>query len=205
MGVAWIVGAILLAPVVLLALPLDVAFRLEAVERFDGQVTIRWLFGLVRVRFPVARSGAARRTQRPAPPLEPEAAPAPRKPARRGARPHVFAVLGQAAFRRRVYRLARDLVRAAHLRGLELRLRLGLGDPADTGRLWALVGPLGAFARNLRRADVRIEPAFTDPVFELRAQGQARLVPLQLLALAVAFVLSPASIRAWLTLRGGRA
>ena len=78
-----------------------------------------------------------------------------------------------------------------------MHARLGLGDPADTGRLWALVGPLNAAVQGLARADWRIEPEFVDPVFEVDARGGCRLVPLRFLALGVGFVLSPVTIRAW--------
>jgi hypothetical protein len=97
------------------------------------------------------------------------------------------------------------LLAAIRLRDLGLHLRLGLGDPADTGRLWAVVGPLSAASRCLRSADVRIEPAFDEPVLDFDAHGDAELVPLRLLALGLAFALSPASIRAWRTLSGRNA
>ena len=84
-------------------------------------------------------------------------------------------------------------------------MRLGLGDPADTGRLWAVVGPLSAAAQGLRGAEVRIEPEFMDSVLEFRAQGRLLVAPLQVMALAVSFALSPPTIRAWRTLRGGHA
>ncbi len=192
---------VLLGLAALLAVPLGVAFRVEAVETFTGRLTIRWLFGLVRVRIPVPRVSG--------PPAEPPVEPkAPGKRARRapgGGRARLVGMLRQQAFRRRIHRLARDLVRAAHVAPLRLRLRLGLGDPADTGRLWAVVGPLSAALDGLRGADVRIEPEFVEPVLELRADGRARVVPLQVLALAVSFALSPASIRAWRAARGSRA
>jgi hypothetical protein len=97
-----------------------------------------------------------------------------------------------------------DLVAAAHL-ALRLDLRLGLGDPADTGRLWAVVGPLAVMAQDLRSVQLRIEPEFMEPVLEFEAEGRMRFMPLRLVALAIAFALSPAAIRAWLTLlRDGR-
>lgn len=40
-------------------------------------------------------------------------------------------------------------VAAAHLHQFRLRMRLGLGDPADTGLLWAVVGPLNALAQGM--------------------------------------------------------
>ena len=93
------------------------------------------------------------------------------------------------------------MLRATHGRDLFLRLRIGLGDPADTGRLWAVVGPVAGLAQNLRSAVVRIEPEFMDPVFEVESHGQFRLVPIQLIALTAAFVLSPTMLRVWRQLR----
>lgn len=110
------------------------------------------------------------------------------------------ALMRERAFRRRVYRLVGDLARAIGVERLRVRLRLGLDDPADTGRLWALVGPLGAMAQNLRAAQVLLEPEFGGATFALRVQGCVCVVPLRLVAIVIAFALSPASMRAWRTL-----
>ena len=115
-----------------------------------------------------------------------------------------LATLRQAAFRGRVYRLAGDLVRAIHVHRVRLRMRLGLGDPADTGLLWAVVGPVNAVAQ-WRDVDVRIEPDFLEPVLELHAEGGVEIVPLRFVLLAIGFALSPPTIRAWRTLRSHRA
>jgi Protein of unknown function (DUF2953) len=202
MGAAPVFIAILLAlPVLLLAVPVDVAFRFEGVEPPSGQITIRWLFGLVRFRVRIPAAGKAP----PEPNTQPQTPQLQVQPERHSRRPSVLAMLRDAAFRRRVYRFATDLVAALHLRQLRLRMRLGLGDPADTGRLWAFVGPLNVWARNLRDVQLQIEPEFIDPVFEFQAHGRLRLIPLQLLILAIGFALSPVSIRAWRTLRGSDA
>ena len=134
----WTVVASILGLLAILAIPLQLAFRVERVAALSGQVTIRWLFGLVRVRIPIPLQRA---------PARPEAAPARTRPTRnRGAgRFNPFAALRLPEFRRRVYRFAGDLLRSTHMHQLCLRMRLGLGDPADTGRLWALVGPLSAY------------------------------------------------------------
>jgi len=192
-----IIAIILGLPVLLLALPIDVAFRVEGIETFNGQIAICWMFGLVRFR--VRIPGVSKS------PRAPKATKVRVKPDKRSGRLNVLALLRQAAFRQRVYRLVADLAGAAHLRQLRLRMRLGLGDPADTGRLWALVGPLNVVAQNLRNADVQIEAEYLDPVFEFQARGRLLLVPLQFLILAIGFALSPASIRAWRTLKGHHA
>lgn len=182
----------------LLAVPLDLSFRIERISNLHGQISVRWLFGAVRFRIPVQRTG------RQQPEFGVRQQPTKKRSVRNKRRADLdfVAVLRQAPFRRRVYRFFKDLLNAVNLQRLKLLMRLGLGDPADTGRLWALLGPLSALAQNIDCAEVRIDPEFMDSTLEVRADGQLRLIPLQLLALATAFVLSPPSIRAWRTLRG---
>lgn len=202
MGTLAVIIAIFLGLLLLLlAVPVAAAFRFEGIEAFNGQITIRWLFGLLRFRIRIPGVSKLPPESR----VAPQAAKARARPEKRSGRLNVLPVLRQVAFRRRVYRLAQDLAGAAHLSQFRLRMRLGLGDPADTGRLWAIVGPLNAVAQNLRDAQVQIEPEFMGPVFEFQVHGRLRLIPLQLLILATGFALSPASIRAWRTLKGRHA
>ena len=186
---------------VLLAVPVDLAFQLERAETVRGRISIRWLLGLVRFGIPVPGHAQPRTQSR-----KKSKAKKPRSKRRgKGKGINAIAVLRQAAFRRRAYRLVRDLIRAMHPRQLRLSMRLGLGDPADTGCLWAFVGPLGAAAQNLRNAQVQIEPEFMDATFQFNAHGQLRFIPLQFLLLIVMFALSPSSIRAWRTLAADHA
>jgi hypothetical protein len=183
------VAVILGLLVLLLAVPVNVAFELAGIAPMSGQVCVRALFGLIQFRIPV-----------------PVAQEAPEHPVSRrrrtggGGGANALHALRQAAFRRRVYRLARDLFSASHLHQVHLRMRLGLGDPADTGLLWAFVGPLNAVAQGMPNVDVGIEPDFMEPVCEFELHGHLMLIPLQLLTLAIAFALSPTSIRVWRTL-----
>ena len=186
----------------LLVVPIEASFRFQGIEVFKGQMTIRWLFGLVRFH---VRSTDSTKPQPAEPRATKDTATASDKRVRRSRRANVLAVLRQAAFRQRVYRLFKDLVRAVQLKDLGLEMRLGLGDPADTGRLWAIVGPLNAAAQNLSNAVIRIEPEFMDPVCEFDAHGRFFLIPLRLLALVFAFALSPPTIRALRMLRASHA
>jgi hypothetical protein len=181
-----------LAALLVLVVPIDLSFRFHGVEALEAQVAIGWLFGLIHR--PVRLTGNARRAR-----------PSDAQAKRGGRRTHLAFMLRQAAFRRRLIRLAGDLFRAARFRDLGLRLRLGLGDPADTGRLWALVGPLTAAAGRLPNAQISIEPEFIDTALEFDLRGRIVIVPLRVLALVIAFALSPPSIRAWRSIRGSRA
>lgn len=195
-----VLAALLGLLVLLLAVPLELAFRCEGLEAFRGEVALGWLFGLVRLRTRLPRPGPSRAAA---------LAPGKRKKRRERNRqaPHgnVMAVLRDAAFRRRVVRLLKDMFAALRVQPFRLYVRLGLGDPADTGRLWAILGPLNALAQNVRNAQLRLEPDFSEPELRFNAEGRLKIVPLRHLALVIAFALSPASLRAWRTLRGGGA
>jgi hypothetical protein len=183
------VGVLVGLVAVALAVPLDLSFRLRGMEPLVGRITVGWLFGLVRLRvdLPGKEHG-------PDPGRRPQA-----KARRSGRGPmRALAVLRQAAFRDRVWRFLGALLRALHPDEFRLRLRLGLGDPADTGRLWAALAPLAVALPHT--ADVRIEPDFLEPALDFDTSGRLRVVPLALLALAFAFALSPPSLRAWRTL-----
>ena len=190
-SVLLVIGFLLALLFVLLAVPITVAFRIDRIKEIRGQVTFHWLFGLVR--FQTGIPGAAK--------AEPQRKPKPGK-RRPGAHARgVFALLRQSAFWRRAIRFIKDLLHATHAHDLYLRVRIGLGDPADTGRLWALIGPVSGIAANLHSAEVYIEPEFMDSVLEVESHGEVRLIPLQFIALATAFAASPTTLRAWRTLR----
>ena len=188
--------------VALLAVPLTVVFSIHRIKETDGHVRFLWLFGLVRFQLRIPQ--AERRGPRPASRPKKKKTPPRHKKKKANARA-VVSLLKQPAFRRRVFKFIRDTVRATHARDLFVRLRIGLGDPADTGRLWAIVGPVAGMAQNLRVARLRIEPEFMDPVFEVESHGRFRLVPIQFIVLAAAFALSPTMLRVWPRLLRGRA
>ena len=104
---------------------------------------------------------------------------------------NVFAVVRQKPFRRRIIRFISDLWHAVHKKNVSLRVRVGLGDPADTGQLWAIVGPVAGILANIQEASIKIEPEFFDTTFELDSSGSIRLIPLQMIYLTVALLLSP--------------
>ena len=194
-SVLLIIVILLALLLILLAVPITVAFRVDRIKEITGQVRFHWLYGLVRFRIGIP--GAAK--DKPHRKQKPMKKTGKRRPVRNAR--SVFALLRQSAFRRRSIRFVNDILRTTHASDLYLRVRIGLGDPADTGRLWALLGPVAGIAANLRSAEVCIEPEFIDPVLEVESHGEFRLIPLQFIALATAFLVSPGTLRAWHTLR----
>ena len=198
-GIAVLSGLLVL----LLAIPIDLAFKINRNRQINGHLSIRWLFGLVRFRINIPDTTKTGKTttdkslkNRKSHNIKSSAVNKQQPDALR-----LFSVLKQSAFRRRFIRFIKDLLRAAHTHELFFRFRIGLGDPADTGQLWALLGPVAAMVTSIRSAVVRIEPEFINSAFEIQSHGKFRLIPLQFIALTITFALSPPSLRAWRSLR----
>ncbi len=175
----------LLLLLLLLAVPVTLTYRLGWQRQLRGEARLLWLFGLVRVQL---APPADRRQGAEAQPGDDSTEAKPKR-ARRKFNP--LPALRQKAFRQRILRFARDLWRALRKRDLYLRIRVGLGDPADTGLLWALCGPLSGLLATVEQASVELEPEFVDAVFEFDSGGKLSVIPLQLLYLALGLLCSP--------------
>jgi hypothetical protein len=193
-SVALTLGLLLAFLTALLAVPSTIVFSVHRTKETRGTVRFSWLFGLVRFKVRMPRPAKSRKRPAPAPVMKPKP-PRPRKKKWRAG--GMVSLIRERAFRQRVHKFVQDILRATHARNLFLRLRIGLDDPADTGRLWAAIGPIAGVLQNLRVADVRIVPDFMDAALEVESHGRFRLVPIQFIALTAAFVLSPTMLRAW--------
>ena len=184
---------VLFVVIALLAIPVELEFSVEWPDDAQNEIVLVWALGLVRVRLP-AKS--------PEKPPAADEEPPDRKKRGSGKRANVLAAIRQRPFRRRIYRFAGDLWRSVKKENMLVRARLGLGDPADTGRLWAVVGPVSGMLGGLKGVSAVIEPDFADPAFELAGSGKLRVVPLQVVSIATGFLLSPAI---WSGIRSMRA
>lgn len=158
----------------LLAVPIYVSFDIRRggpAPRAD--VALLWLFGLVKIPIP-----------------QPRAKPKPRRPR---SNPFPRAVRSP-AFRRNTGKLLARLWRALRLPHLEVHTVIGFNDPADTGLLYGLFSALP-------RLPINFTPVFHRPAFEINARGTAGVIPLQILAITLAWLLSPAT---WIAFKGAR-
>ncbi|MBE9502794.1 MAG: DUF2953 domain-containing protein [Proteobacteria bacterium] len=190
MVVLWIIVVFLICVAGLLAIPLEVAFSIKYDEAFQSRVSLCWLFGLVRTQ---ALSDRIKKIK--VEPQKPKKKKGKSKGRHGGAR-YVFVMVKSKGFIRRLLKLVNDVIRTMHLRKLNIDARLGLGDPADTGRLWGVIGPVAGLMANCSKANVRIEPDFYDESFYLGGEGQMGLIPLQLIFTFITFLISPAMLRA---------
>ncbi|MDH3449281.1 MAG: DUF2953 domain-containing protein [Gammaproteobacteria bacterium] len=171
--------------VILLAIPVTLTYRLNWQLKLQSEFGLQWLFGLVRVRLAPQRAAhSIPETRETVNPIEAKV-----KPAGKKYRP--FTALRDKSFRRRMLQFVRDAWRALHKRDLRLRVRVGLGDPAETGQLWALFGPLSGLLASIEDVSIELEPEFVDAVFELDSSGKISVIPLQLLYLGLGLLCSP--------------
>lgn len=171
--------------VILLAVPVTLTYRFSWKESLSASLRLNWAFGLVSAD---VSPGLARPE-----PGKPDAA---RKKAARGSKPagkkaNFMAAIRQPSFRRRILRFASDVWRAIHKKNVRLLVRLGLGDPADTGQLWAVLGPLSGLLAGLRGIRIAIEPDFLDSTLEVDSSGTLRMIPLRMAILVLGLLFSP--------------
>jgi hypothetical protein len=181
------IGAIVVVVVIVavLAVPIVVRFDVAWDGALEQRFELSWAFGLVRTSAPQAddRPLAASRSGRKSDKGLPARS--------RQKRAHVLTALRLKPFRRRVMRFIGSLWRAVRKESVRVTVRVGLGDPADTGRLWALVGPCAGLLQQIPDVAVSVVPDFDNVSFELDSSGTIRVVPLTILLLVAGLFVSP--------------
>jgi len=180
------VAAFLLLVIALLAIPLTLTFQATWPQAFEDDIKLQWAFGLVSIRLPLPQSKAPSKEDEQLVRNIERFQNSSRKKRNAFAR-----ILRQQSFRRKIIRFIHDFWHAVHKRDVILRIRIGLGDPADTGQLWSVVGPVAGMLANMKDVSFIIEPEFFDTTFELNGRGNIRFIPLQIFYLTIGMLLSP--------------
>lgn len=184
----WVVGLVvglLLVLVVLLTAPVDVVFYVERDAKFRLGATVRLMFGLIKKDL-----GSKKRRRR-----EGDEQKA-RVKRRRGSIRPLVAALTTRGFAQKLLKLTRDVLRIVKIRELKARVRIGLGDPAETGILFAVLAPTMVFVRSFSSADVEVEADFWEEKLEGYCQGDIRAVPIRFVGILVPFIFSRTTWRA---------
>ena len=183
--------------VLLLSVPIDLSFSMERDERFRSRMRIGWLFGLVGKDLGGGENGKESKE---------EEEEKPKKRGRRGKRsPRTFlAAIRTRGFPRHSLRFAGRMLRAIRVRELNLGLQIGLGDPAETGRLLGLLSPVAACVGAIPGVHVSVEPDFYQETFRGYCNGSARIYPIRMVPPIVLFALSLTSFRGLKAMLGAR-
>ena len=182
--------------VVLLAVPVTLTYQLSFRQTISADLRLTWAFGLVRAD--ISPNAEKSKSEKPE-----DAHP---KSGRWGGAPgkktDFLVAIRQPSFRRRVLRFISDVWRAVHKKNVQLLVRIGLGDPADTGQLWGAFGPLSGMLARVRDIRITIVPDFLDSTFEVDSSGTIRVIPLQFAILALGLLFSPSIWRGVMLMRG---
>lgn len=198
---AWLVAAAVffVSIVGLLAARVTIVVDVHRRKSLHARARVQALWGLVDVHWP--RSGPPKPHEHK-PPRRPgagrpgaERRRARRKPSARASLRRARAALGARGVAPSFARYLSRLSRALHPDEFTASFRFGLGDPADTGSAWGALAPLYVAVASYC-PELRVAPAFDEACFDVDARGRVSVVPLELLLLTLAFVLSPAMLRA---------
>jgi len=187
----WVVATLAsLAAIIIfvLCIPLNAVLDIDIYGRPKFRLRLVWFFGLV------SRGITKRRKQ---PKEEKRIAEGKRKPKKRKIKARtIFKILRTRGLLGQLKRLLRDILKCLKIRDLKADFRVGLDDPADTGLLFALIGPTIFFLGSSRVHEIRVQPSFEDEaVFEGYLRGAVRLIPIQLVIPLLRFVFSWATLR----------
>lgn len=171
----------------LLAVPLRIALVADPRAPAPIQVHASWLFGLVRgpLRTDATRASKTQKRAKRAKATK-------RRPMSVGQGIRLLRAIGGLE---RIRQLLRDLVASLHPNVDWLRIELGLGDPAETGQAWAVLGPVSAWLLFRYDGVVSVQPNFMDAAFAVEGRADFLVVPLQTLAIVVSYVASPRTLR----------
>ena len=193
MWIIALVGSLAVLVIFFLWIPLDIILDIDVHGKPKFGIKYRWLFGLVK--------GEPRgRAKKP---------PEKEKPSSRRRRLAdinlIYRVLTIKGLAKNFLRLVKSVLGSFRLRGMAADLRLGLDDPADTGMLFAVLGPATALLGPSIFERISIQPSFEEGVLvEGYTHGAARLRPIRLVPPVLKFTFSRPTVRALWTLVASR-
>ena len=170
----YIVAGIVLLILLVLSIPVDMAFDVGGPGATRSRMRLGWLFGLFGKEF----GGGRKKPKEPAPKREKPKESAPkRKKKRRSAKPFLSLLMTKGVARG-LLKLSRRILSGVKVRHLDARLRIGLDDPADTGLLYSALWPVLVPLTDNTSAKVQIELSFEEPALDLTARGRIRVFPI---------------------------
>jgi hypothetical protein len=181
-----VLASLALLIVLVLIVPLDGVWCVDIYGRPRFSVRLAWLFGLL--------SKQVKKKQKE--PAEPEGKP---RPTRKIPVMNVFRILRTKGLLKQLVTFLKDILSCLRFKKLEADLTVGFDNPADTGLLFAFIGPALLFLKPPPPHQIRIQPSF-DPVCQGHLSGTVRLQPIQLVPPLLKFTFSLPTIRAIKTL-----
>ena len=174
-----------------LCVPLDIVIHTDVYGKPKFRLRFSWLFGLVSKEM----------TGKKEKPEKKRKAAKGKKRHRRQDTRVIFSILKTKGVLRQFQELLKGVFSCLKFRDLVADFKIGLGDPADTGLLFAIIGPAAAILGSSHHHQIRFEPSFSDDaVLQGYSHGTVRLHPIHLAAPFLKFAFSLSAIRVVKTL-----
>ena len=187
----WVIvlPACLIALIILvLCVPLEVVIHADVHGRPKFRLRLSWLFGLVSQDLTRGKKKPEEKRK---------AAEGKQKSGKRRLEARlILDILRTKGLLRQTRDLLMGILSCFKVKKLKADFRVCLGDPADTGLLFALIGPAIPLLRFPFFHEISIQPSFEDDALLAgSASGRVRLRPIQLATPLLKFIFSTAAIR----------
>ena len=163
--------------ILILCIPLDIAFHIDFYGKPSFRIRLIWLFGLVRKELgkgekkPEKKRWTTART--------------------------IFEIIRIQGLVKKLCYLIKDILSRINVRELRANFKLGLDDPADTALFFGPIYTAALFIRSFCSHEIIVQPSFDgEAVCEGYIYAAARLRPIQLVTPLTRFAFSLATIRA---------
>lgn len=191
-----ILGVILFF-ILLLAIPIDLIFYVEKDADFRSKVRVQWLYGLIgkdirkKKKKPETKEEKRKRIIKAF-----QSIFRARGFLRKRSLKLFLALLRTRGFLRNIIKFARRVVKLIKVRNSKVDLQIGLSDPADTGLLFAVVGPAMVYIRSCSSLDIQVEPDFEQENLRGHFTGELRAFPISFIGPLVLLAFSSTTLRA---------
>jgi len=180
---AGLVGLIILV----LCVPLDATLSFDTSAKPRFRLRMAWFFGLI---------GKELRREKKKPEEKKKVAKEKRKKKRKFEFRKTLKILQTRGLLKQVRDLVKGVLGQLRIKELAVNLKLGLEDPADTGLVFAVIGPATSVLNPHFQYQINVQPSFYgEDVFEGSLRGVLRLQPIRLTGLLLRFIFSLATLR----------
>ncbi len=202
MTAAIVLGCLAALLIIVLCVPLNIALNTDIYGKPRLRMQISWFFGLVKKEMTTDREEPVEKKETT--PKKKEVVPQKRRAGWRKAST-LFKIIRIKGLLKNTKDLIWDVLSSFGARNLVVDLDIGLGDPADTGLVFAFIGPVIPFLRFPFPHKINLRPSFRDElVLEGTARGKVRLLPVQLIPPLLKFGFSLPAAKAAKILVSGR-
>lgn len=192
----WTLLGVLCLAIAALAVPFDALF--DSV-RTSHPFRVTWLWGMVRL-YPAKKSdgkGGGKQTERKK--KKAHKAKPPNTARRRG----MIDLARDPEFRTSLLRNLIRLIRRVDVRLLDIRIAIGLADPADTGLVYGVLSAAAGAATSYPRSGIgaeerhrlRVDPLFDQQIVTVTGRANLRVVPIAIVGTALGVAAGPTGRR----------